>query len=92
MIGWRQRALHGFKDSTGYNGSLATSAAYTNFCLLAKATAWNEHLSLCTTVTMAPSGDYTDLHELAKGWKAAIVRATDPATKYVALMIPQCSI
>lgn len=32
-------------------------------------------------VTMAKGGDYTDLHELAKGWKAAIVRATDPATK-----------
>jgi hypothetical protein len=27
-----------------------------------------------------------DLHELAKGWKAAIVRATDPATKYVILL------
>jgi hypothetical protein len=27
--------------------------------------------------------DYPDLHELAKGWKAAIIRATDPATKYV---------
>ena len=27
--------------------------------------------------------EYTDLHELAKGWKAAIARATDPATKYV---------
>jgi hypothetical protein len=27
-----------------------------------------------------------DLHELAKGWKAAIVRATDPATKYVVLL------
>jgi len=25
--------------------------------------------------------DYTDLHEIAKGWKAAVVRATDPATK-----------
>lgn len=26
---------------------------------------------------------YADLHELAKGWKASIARATDPATKYV---------
>jgi len=25
---------------------------------------------------------YTDLHELAKGWKAAIARATDPVTKH----------
>eukprot|EP00429_Kryptoperidinium_foliaceum_P004284 CAMPEP_0176015308 /NCGR_PEP_ID=MMETSP0120_2-20121206/7272_1 /TAXON_ID=160619 /ORGANISM="Kryptoperidinium foliaceum, Strain CCMP 1326" /LENGTH=574 /DNA_ID=CAMNT_0017348277 /DNA_START=16 /DNA_END=1736 /DNA_ORIENTATION=+ len=30
------------------------------------------------------AGDYTDLHEIAKGWKAAIVRATDPATKHEA--------
>jgi hypothetical protein len=28
-----------------------------------------------------PSGDYIDLHELAKGWKAAIARAKDPATR-----------
>jgi len=28
-----------------------------------------------------PTGDYVDLHELAKGWKAAIARATDPETK-----------
>lgn len=27
--------------------------------------------------------DYIDLHELSKGWKAAIIRATDPSTKYV---------
>lgn len=27
---------------------------------------------------------YTDLHEIAKGWKAAIVRATDPSTKHEA--------
>jgi hypothetical protein len=26
-------------------------------------------------------GDYVDLHELAKGWKAAIARAKDPVTK-----------
>jgi len=33
---------------------------------------------------LAPgSKDYVDLHELAKGWKAAIARAKDPATKYV---------
>jgi hypothetical protein len=25
--------------------------------------------------------DYVDLHELAKGWKAAIARAKDPATR-----------
>jgi hypothetical protein len=28
-----------------------------------------------------PGGDYVDLHELAKGWKAAIARAKDPATR-----------
>jgi hypothetical protein len=27
------------------------------------------------------SGDFVDLHELAKGWKAAIARANDPATR-----------
>ena len=27
--------------------------------------------------------DYVDLHELAKGWKAAIGRAKDPLTRYV---------
>jgi hypothetical protein len=27
------------------------------------------------------SGDFIDLHELAKGWKAAIARANDPATR-----------
>ena len=31
--------------------------------------------------------EYTDLHELAKGWKAAIARATDPATKYVSSFV-----
>jgi hypothetical protein len=31
--------------------------------------------------TSAGSGDYVDLHELSKGWKAAIARAKDPATK-----------
>ncbi|KAG7360309.1 sporulation protein K-like protein [Nitzschia inconspicua] len=30
------------------------------------------------------AAEYTDLHELAKGWKAAIARATDPATKHEA--------
>lgn len=30
-----------------------------------------------------PGGDYVDLHELAKGWKAAIARAKDPATRCV---------
>lgn len=33
---------------------------------------------------MAATGEYIDLHELAKGWKAAISRATDPATKHEA--------
>lgn len=33
---------------------------------------------------MAASGEYIELHELAKGWKAAITRATDPATKHEA--------
>lgn len=28
-------------------------------------------------------GQDVDLHELAKGWKAAIARCTDPATRYV---------
>jgi hypothetical protein len=32
-------------------------------------------------IKMAATAEYTDLHELAKGWKAAIARATDPATK-----------
>mmetsp|Transcript_14971 Transcript_14971/g.41683 ORF Transcript_14971/g.41683 Transcript_14971/m.41683 type:complete len:580 (+) Transcript_14971:242-1981(+) len=31
---------------------------------------------------MAASGEYIDLHELAKGWKAAIGRSVDPATKH----------
>ena len=31
--------------------------------------------------SLSTMADYADLHELAKGWKAAIVRATDPATK-----------
>jgi hypothetical protein len=34
-----------------------------------------------TSSSLQPSGDFVDLHELAKGWKAAIARATDPATK-----------
>lgn len=33
---------------------------------------------------MATAGEYIDLHELAKGWKAAIARGTDPATKHEA--------
>jgi len=33
------------------------------------------------------SGDYIDLHEVAKGWKAAIARAKDPATRYVVLRV-----
>jgi hypothetical protein len=31
-------------------------------------------------------GDYIDLHEVAKGWKAAIARAKDPATRYVGVL------
>ncbi len=34
---------------------------------------------------VGPSGDYVDLHELAKGWKAAISRTTDPNTGCVAM-------
>lgn len=30
---------------------------------------------------VAASGEYVDLHELAKGWKAAIERAKNPATR-----------
>lgn len=30
---------------------------------------------------MPSVGDYVDLHELAKGWKAAIARAKDPVTR-----------
>jgi hypothetical protein len=33
-------------------------------------------------MAMPSTGDYVDLHELAKGWKAAIARAKDPATRY----------
>ena len=31
---------------------------------------------------MASTGEYIDLHELAKGWKAAISRCSDGATKH----------
>ena len=34
-------------------------------------------------MAMPSTGDYVDLHELAKGWKAAIARAKDPATRFV---------
>lgn len=37
-------------------------------------------------MAMPSTGDYVDLHELAKGWKAAIARAKDPATRYVVLI------
>jgi hypothetical protein len=54
---------------------------------LLQATGTVHRLSYCSQqnifTTMAPQGDYTDLHELAKGWKAAVVRVTDPATRYV---------
>lgn len=33
--------------------------------------------------SMPATGEMVDLHELAKGWKAAIARAKDPATRYV---------
>jgi hypothetical protein len=33
------------------------------------------------SMTVASTGEYTDLHELAKGWKSAIARARDPATR-----------
>ena len=39
-----------------------------------------------------PGGDYVDLHELAKGWKAAIARAKDPATRYVLTIVPNCAV
>jgi hypothetical protein len=32
-------------------------------------------------IALPSTGDYVDLHELAKGWKAAIARAKDPATR-----------
>jgi hypothetical protein len=32
-------------------------------------------------MAMPATGDHVDLHELAKGWKAAIARAKDPATR-----------
>jgi hypothetical protein len=32
-------------------------------------------------MAMRSSGDFVDLHEIAKGWKAAIARAKDPATR-----------
>lgn len=35
------------------------------------------------SLAMPSTGDYVDMHELAKGWKAAIARAKDPATRYV---------
>ena len=34
-------------------------------------------------MAMPSTGDHIDLHELAKGWKAAIARAKDPATRFV---------
>jgi hypothetical protein len=40
-----------------------------------------ESVSLANSDRLPPSGDYIDLHELAKGWKAAIARARDPATR-----------
>lgn len=37
-----------------------------------------------TNVSLNEDSELVDLHELAKGWKAAIARANDPATRYVA--------
>ena len=37
-------------------------------------------------MAMPSTGDYVDLHELAKGWKAAIARAKDPATRFVCML------
>ena len=36
-----------------------------------------------TNLSLADDSELVDLHELAKGWKAAIARASDPATRYV---------
>ena len=33
------------------------------------------------SASMPGTGEMVDLHELAKGWKAAIARAKDPATR-----------
>jgi hypothetical protein len=33
--------------------------------------------------TIGGGGEYIDLHEVAKGWKAAVARTLDPATRYV---------
>jgi len=38
------------------------------------------------------SGGDIDLHELAKGWRAAITRAKDPATRYDLLRLSVVSI
>jgi len=46
---------------------------------------------MSTSVSSRANGDYNkdkqeevlDLHELAKGWKAAAARASDPATRFV---------
>ena len=35
-------------------------------------------------------GSPVDLHEVAKGWKAAISRAKDPATRYVFTILCVC--
>ena len=34
-------------------------------------------------IVMPSTGEEIDLHEIAKGWKAAIARAKDPATRCV---------
>jgi hypothetical protein len=34
-----------------------------------------------SNIGVGSQGDYVDLHELSKGWKAAIARAKDPATR-----------
>jgi hypothetical protein len=34
-----------------------------------------------SNMALPSTGNFIDLHELAKGWKAAITRARDPATR-----------
>jgi len=41
-------------------------------------------------MSMPSSRDFVDLHELAKGWKAAIARAKDPATRCVRMLRVCC--
>ena len=47
-----------------------------------------------TNLSVNEDSELVDLHELAKGWKAAIARANDPATRYAAELkgITMCNI